>query len=382
MGRTSKTRILSPVSQITFQAPTIEEYVEYEDALSRLAIALVNVANSWRIRQYGVFPPDATRGGFITADGRVAILGNDSYAQVLPQGQPQCGPLDPSTWTWTQMEPLFSRMLSGDIEQIVQISPYEMPEILTRRTGRRDYVFLSRANGLDKCDYDTVCGTMARAFWEDSDRYQVPENCVPLPIYDHNGVFVRMNVFYNGAVFELKTFTHKIMTGPFPFLFRPSYTGICFNTPVASRLPFRRALGGGIIPLFDEIVLDTRVSEVLNGRSSANALLILAGNHAGLDRVLFPGHKTFLIWRRDEPCSRQEFADALNFLAVAKKLGVTVHIRQHPGNTVMGVGDLAKQAKSFHLPLPDEMKEHAGTIKHDEFEDDGRESVSKQTTQP
>ena len=370
MGKSSKTRTFPLASMTSSLAPTIEEFVEYKDAFSRIAIDLVNAANSWRIRQYGCLPPDATRGGFI-----VTISDDVNYARILPQVQPQYGPLDPSTWTWTQMVPLFNSMMPGEIEQIVQISPYEMPEMLTRKTGRRDYVFLSKAIGLDKRDFDYIHGTMARAFWEDSDRYQVPANYFPLPVYDHNGVFVRMNVFYNGAVFELKTFTHKIMTGPFPFLFRPSYTGICFNTPVASRLPFRRALGGGIIPLFDEIVLDTRVSEVLNGRSSANALLILAGNHAGLDRVLFPGHKTFLIWRRDEPCSRQEFADALNFLAVAKKLGVTVHIRQHPGNTVMGVGDLAKQAKSFHLPLPDEMKEHAGTIKHDEFEDDGRESV-------
>jgi hypothetical protein len=375
MGKSSKTRILPQASMTSSPAPTIEEFVEYQDAVSRISIDLVNVANSWRIRQYGCLPPDATRIGFIAWN--VTISDDVSHVQILSPVQPQYGPLDPLTWTWEQMVPLFNSMMPGEIEQIVHISPYEMPELLTRLTGRRDYVFLSRATGLDKCDYDTICGTMARAFWEDSDQYQVPGNCIPLPIYDHHGVFVRMNAFFNGAVFELKTFTHMNLTGPFTFPFRPDHTGICFNTPAASKLPFRRALGGGLIPLFDEIVLDTRIEEVLTGRSPANAILILAGNYAGLDRVLFPGHKAFLLWRPDEPCSPQEFATNLNFVAAAKKLGFTIHIRQYPGNIVMGVGDLAKQAKRFHLPFPDEMKEHAGTIKHDEFEDDGRDSVAE-----
>ena len=61
-----------------------------------------------------------------------------------------------------------------------------------------------------------------------------------------------MNVFYNGGVFELKNFTHKNQPEPYPFLFRPDHFGICFNTPVASKLPFRRALGGGIIPFFND----------------------------------------------------------------------------------------------------------------------------------
>lgn len=376
MDNTSIIRMLSPVSENTSPSPTIEEFVEYRDAYSRIAIALVNAANSWRIRQYGVFTPDAIRGGFIAPDGRIAISDDASYARIPPQVQPQYGPLDPSTWTWTQMDPLFNSMISGNIEQIVQLSPYEMPELLTRLTGRRDYVFLSRATGLDKFDYDTICGIMARAFLEDSDQYQVLGNCVPLPIYDHHGVFVRMNVFYNGAVFELKSFTHMNLTGPFTFLFRPDYSGICFNTPAASKLSFRRALGGGPIPLFDEIVLDTRVSEVLDGRSPANAILVLAGNHARLDRILFPEHKTFLLWRPGEPRSRQEFAEALNFVAAAKKHGVTVHIRQYPSNTVMGVGDLNRQAQRFGLHFPDEIREHAGTINHENTEGDGRDSVA------
>lgn len=376
MGKSSKTRILPQASMTSSPAPTIEEFVEYQDAVSRISIDLVNVANSWRIRQYGCLPPDATRVGFIAWN--VTISDDVSHAQILSPVQPQYGALDPLTWTWEQMVPLFNSMMPGEIEQFVQSSPYEMPEMLTSKTGRRDYVFLSRAMGLDRRDYDSIHGIMARAFVEDSNRYQVPADYFPLPIYDHNGVFVSMNVFYNNAVFELKTFTHKNMPDVFyPFLFKPDHSGICFNTPAASKLPFRHTPGGGRIPLFDEIVLDTRIEDVLTGRSPANAILILAGNYAGLDRGLFPGHKAFLLWRPDEPCSRQEFATNLNFVAAAKKLGFTIHIRQYPGNIVMGVGDLAKQAKRFHLPLPDEMKEHAGTIKHDEFEDDGRDSVAE-----
>ena len=373
MGKSSKTRTFPLASMTSSLAPTIEEFVEYEDAFSRIVIAMVNAANSWRIRQYGDFTHDITRGGFIAGDGRVAISDDASYARILPPVQPQYGPLDPLTWTWKQLDPLFNSMMLDDIEQIVQISPFEIKEMLTRY-GQRDYAFLSDSIGLDKVDYDLVThGTMARAFVENC--YQVPENQIPLPIYNQNGVFIRMNVFYNGAVFELKPFTHKNLPKPYPFLFRPDHSGICFNTPAASKLPFRCALGGGRIPLFDEIVLDTRVSEVLDGKSPANAILILAGNHAGLDRILFPGHKTFLLWRPGKPRSRQEFADTLNFVAAAKKHDVTVHIRQHPGNTVMGVEDLTRQAQSFGLYLPDELREHAGTIKHDEFEDDGRESV-------
>ena len=376
MGSSSKMQTLPQASKIISSSPTTEEFVEYQDAVSRISIDLVNVANRWRIRQYGCLPPDATRDGFIAWD--VAISDVASYAQILYPVQPQYGPLDPLTWTWTQMVPLFNSMMPGEIEQIVQISPYEMPEMLTRKTGRRDYVFLSKAIGLDKRDYDYIHGTMARAFWEDSDRYQVPANYFPLPVYDHNGVFVRMNVFFNNAVFELKTFTHKNhLFEVYPFLFRPDRFGICFNTPAALKLPFRRVLGGGLIPLFDEIVLDTRVAEVLNGKSPANAILISARNYDGLDRVLYPGHKTILMWRPGEPCSRQEFADALDFVAAAKTHGVTVHIRQYPGSSIMGVGDLAKQAKSFRLSLPDAIKKHKGNLDYDDTEGDGGDSVAE-----
>lgn len=379
MGKSSKTHMLLPVAMDTSLAPplagapTIEEFVEYKDAISRIEIAMVNAA-SWRIRQYGGL---ITREGFIAGDVRIAIFDDASYAHILSPVQPQYGPLDPLTWTWVQMNPLFYGMMPEGIdEQIVQISPYEMPEILTRLTGRRDYVFLSRATGLDKYDYDNIHGIMARAFVEDSDHFQVPEDCFPLPLYDHNGVFVRMNVFYNGAVFELKNFTHENLFKTYPFLFKPDLSGICFNTPAASKLPFRRALGGGRIPLFDEIVLDTRVPEVLNGESPANAILISAGHYAGLDRVLFPEHKTFLLWHPGEPRSRQEFADALNFVVAAKKLGFTVDIRQYPDNVILGTSDLARQARSFNLHFPDELQEHAGSIKHDKFEADGKGSVA------
>ena len=374
MGNTSKTRTLPQAPMIIFPEPTTEEIVEYEDAFSRIVIAMVNAANSWRIRQYGDFTHDVTRGGFIAGDGRVAISDDASYARILPPVQPRYGPLDPLTWTWKQLDPLFNSMMLGDIKQIVHISPFEIKEMLTKY-GQRDYAFLSDSMGLDKVDYDLIIhGTMARTFVENC--YQVPGNQIPLPIYNQNGVFIRMNVFYNGAVFELKPFAHKNRPKPYPFLFRPDHSGICFNTPAASKLPFRCALGGGLIPLFDEIVLDTRVSEVLDGRSPANAILILAGNHIGLDRVLFPGHKTFLLWRPGEPRSRQEFAAALNFVAAAKKHGVTVRIRQHPGNAVMGVGDLTRQAQSFGLHLPDELREHAGTINHDDIEDNEKVSVT------
>ena len=356
---------------------------------------MVNAA-SWRIRQYGGLTPDATRGGFI---GRIAISDDASFVRILSPVQPQYGALDPLTWTWEQLDPLFYSMMPGEIEQIVQISPYEIPKMLTSLTGRRDFAFLSRATELDKCDYNKIHGIMSRAFVEDSDQFQVPENCFPLPIYDHNGVFVRMNVYYNGAVFELKSFTHKNLLEPYPFLFRPDRFGICFNTPAALKLPFRRALGGGLIPLFDEIVLDTRIAEVLSGDSPANAILILAavadasssasmepsllsmpissGKYAGLDRVLFPGHKTFLLWRPGEPCSRKEFAAALDFVAAAKMHGVTVHIRQHPGSTILGISDLTRQARSFGLSLPNAIKEHRGTLDHDNTEGDGGDSVAE-----
>ena len=377
MGNTRMRKHPSTAAMTVFPSQTIKEYVDYEDAFSRIAIAMVNAA-SWRMRQYGGFISDATRGGIIIQDGRIVIFDGASYAKILSPVLPLygVGALDPSTWAWELMNPLFNSMMPGDIEQIVQISPYEMPKILTRLTGRRDYVFLSRATGLDKADYDNIHGIMARAFVEDSDQFQVPENFFPLPIYDHNGVFVRMNVFFNGAVFELKSFTHKNLLEVYPFLFRPDRFGICFNTPAASKLPFRRALGGGRIPLFDEIVLDMRIAEVLNGGSPANAILISGRNHSGLDRVLFPEHKTFLLWHPGEPRSRQEFADALDFVAAAKRYRVIVHIRQHPGNAIMGVSDLTRQAEGFGLHFPDVLQEHAGTIKFDEFEDDGNGSVA------
>ena len=115
-------------------------------------------------------------------------------------------------------------------ERFYQVSPDQIPSLLTPLTTQTDFVFQSRALRIDKLDFDNIHGTMTRAFKENTPEVadsirKYRKDWKLLPIRDHDGFFVHMNVFYNDAVFELKTFLHPKF-GICPFLFIPKHSGI------------------------------------------------------------------------------------------------------------------------------------------------------------
>lgn len=318
------------------------------DARSRVIIYLINRANSKSICQFGDLIHDP-HGGFISGDGQVRVSGDASYVGVKPASiQYSDYILSPSTWSWTPAP--WATVIPPELcEKINQVSPYQIPTLLTELTGQNDFVFLSRSLRLDKLDFDNIHGTMTRSRVENV--YSVPEGCRPLPIRDHDGFFVRMNVLCNDAVFEYKTFKHQNLPGIYGFRFIPKHAGVWFKT------------SSGLAPAGD-IVIDTRISDILNGRSPANAGLIVAGNIASLDWLIFFGHRVFYVWRPNEFQSKNTFATALHFVAEAKKHGIEVVINRFSsftsaaGQKLLDLSAVIKQAREYNLDIPANLKFH------------------------
>ena len=318
------------------------------DALSRVIIYLINRANSKSICQFGDLTHDP-HGGFISKDGQVSVSGDASYVAVKPTSiQYSNYILDPSTWSWVPAPG--AMVIPPELcEKIIWISPYQIPTLLTELTGQNDFVFLSRSLRLDKLDFNNIHGTMTRSFDENTPSAPIPKNCTPLQIRDHDGFFVRMNVLCNDAVFEYKTFKHQNLPGIYGFYFIPKHAGVWFNTP------------DGLAPTGD-IVLDTRISDILNGRSPANAGLIDAGNIAALDWAVFLGHSVSYVWRSNEPQSKNTFAAALHFVAEAKKHGIEVVILRFSasfgsdGQKLLKFPAIIKQACAYGIDIPANLK--------------------------
>ena len=321
------------------------------DARSRVTIYLINRANSKSICQFGdlTHNPHHMDGGFITGDGQVRVSGDASYVAVKPTSiQYSNYILDPSTWSWVPAPG--AMVIPPELcEKINQVSPDQIPSLLTVLTGQTDFVFLSRSLQLDKLDFDHIHGTMTRAFVENTPSVvtSIPKDYKSLPIRDHDGFFLRMNVFCNSAVFEYKVFEHPKF-GIRHFLFIPKHPGVWFNT------------SNGLAPTGD-IVLDTRISDILNDRSPANAGLIEAGKIAKLDWEIFFGNRVFYVWRPNELQSRNTFAAALHFVAEAKKHGIEVVILRFSsftsdGQKLLDLPAINKQAQAYNLGIPANIK--------------------------
>ena len=320
------------------------------DAKSRLSVWVINHANSKSIGQLGdlLHDPFHVDGGFISGDGQVRVSGDASYVSFKPTSiQYSAYILDPSSWTWCPAPE--AMVIPPELcETINRISPYQIPTLLTELTGQNDFVFLARALHLDNLDFDNIHGTMTRAFLENV--YRLPEWLTPLPILDYDGFFVRMNVLCRDAVFEFKTFIHQNLPDDiYGFCFSLKHTGVWFNTPDAR-------------PPADDIVIDTRISDILNGRSPANAGLIVAGNIASLDWLIFFGHRVFYVWRPNELQSRDKFAAALHFVAEAKKHGIEVVIFRFTSFSSaadqLNLPAVIKQARDYNLDIPANLKFH------------------------
>lgn len=359
------------------------------DARSRIAIYTINHADSPLIAQLGNLSHDAFRGGFISGDGCMAVSRDASSIQIGPSSttslqwsspldmsveleaarvqiqpihalppsmpislpsnsmQPTCRPISvpqemhfPVPASQSFNAPMFSKFQA--------ISPYNLPDVLTRMTGQYDFISLCRKLELDKKDFDKISeGIFVRTI--DDTKRLYPWGWNTLPTYDHMGIFDRIFVIFQNAVFELKTFKYVDRPGVHPFLFKPEHPGIWFRDGERGPVPG------------ETIILDADVNAVWNRTSPGNAGLIVAGNIAELDYAVFLGHPVQLVWRSDIPQSRIQFAVALNFLAEAKKHGIKVSILKCSGfvqtKEIVELPEIIKQARQYGLDIPSALKD-------------------------
>lgn len=334
-------------------------FVLKTDAWSRIAIYMTNHADSPLIAQLGNLSHDAFRGGFISGDGCMAVSRDASSIQILSASQsatPQstCASLVslqttmPVSVPQAMSYPVPASQSSKVpvLPQFQSLNPHEIPFILSKMLGQYDFIFLSRKLGLDKLDFDnTNEGCLIRAFAENQVDCLLGWNW--LPIRDHIGSFVRMNVLYQDAVFEFKFFKFVDRSGMYGFRFKPEHSGVWFRD---------------VFQTGKTIILDTDVKAVLDCTSPGNAGLIVAGDIASIDYEVLHGHPVQLVWRSDIPQSRIQIAVALNFLAEAKKHGVEVSILKcsgsSPANEILDLPQVRKQALFYGLNIPATLKEN------------------------
>lgn len=342
------------------------------DAASRLAICVINHANSPLIAQCGDLSHDKIRGGFISRDGRVHVSKDASYIERLPYPGQAMGPYLPSVPTTTGYIPMISQgeqPLSGmslspavidptipapststvsvDSKMIPlfrALLPYDIPNLLSYLTEQYDVIYLCRSLGLDGINYDTISkGIFIRSFADNM--VNPPVGGSILPIFDALGSFVRANVYYQWTTYELKVFKYTTRPGLYPFLFRPEHSGIWFNTE------------NGRAPLGGPVVLDT-IDNLLNRTcpANANAGLIDAGDLKYLDWEILRWHPVIFVWHSEESLlSRNHFAAALHFVSEAMKHGLAVSVFDNATNTLMGLQNIIQQACRFNLKIPQNM---------------------------
>ena len=357
------------------------------DAASRLAIYVINHANSPLIAQCGDLSHDKLRGGFNSSDGRVHVSKDASYVKCLPYPWQAMGPyvlsLDPMTTSYpptiSQGEQPQSGMslppavavpsipapststVSVDskmIPSVRNLSPYEIPDLLSYLTEQYDVIYICRSLGLDRIDFDKISeGNFIRTFADNKVDPPIGERI--LPIFNTLGSFVRANVYYQWKVYELKVFKYTTRPGLYPFIFRPEHSGIWFNTY------------DGHAPLWGPIVLDA-IGNFLNGicPTNANAGLIDAGDLKHFDWEILRWHHVILVWHSEESLlSRNHFAAALHFVSEARKHGLDVSIFDNATNTLMGLPDIIHQAYLLNLEIPQNLNT-ASTFKKEFYDDE------------
>ena len=188
------------------------------DARSRIAIYMINHADNPLIAQLGNLSHDAFRGGFFSGDGCMAVSGDAScilLPRVLQSPEP---PLIGAAMLPSSVSLPLDCDLTVSDERISPVTPGNMPFVLSNMTDQYDFIFLCRTLGLDKKDFDHLNnGIFIRTFVDDLMERLPGWNW--LPIRDHLGCFVRMNVLCQNVVFELKTFKFVDRPGVYSFLF-------------------------------------------------------------------------------------------------------------------------------------------------------------------
>ena len=333
------------------------------DARSRIAIYMANKANSPLIAQMGNLSHDAFRGGFISGDGCMAVSRDASSIQMLPASQsffqtalsqPVCTSMVPVQTSLpvsvpqaiSYPVPVSQSSNAPMLPQIKSVKAQELPEVLTRMTGQNDFIFLCRMLGLDKINFDKYnTGIFIRSF-EENRISKLPAGWIGLLVRDHLGSFLRLNVLFNGSVFELKVFKYFDRPDLYALRFKPEHSGVWFPD---------------VIQKGQTIILDSDVNAVCNRTSPGNAGLIDAGDIAGIDYKIFLGHPVQHVWNSNSLQSRNQFAKAFHFLAEAKKHGVDVSILKcsgsSPANEILDLPQVRKQALSYGLDIPAPLKE-------------------------
>ncbi len=346
-----------------------DRFVLDVDAWSRIAVYMTNHADSPLIAQLGDLSHDAFRGGFFSGDGRMAVSGDASSIQMLPAAEgfypyPPAIPQPVSTSLVPLQPPMPTPVIAPHalsypgpalqpynaptLPQIKSLRAQELPEVLTGMTGQNDFIFLCSMLGLDKIDFDNInTGIFIRTFVENT--IPTPPGCIGLPVRNHLGSFLRLNVIFKESVFELKVFKYVDRADLYLFLFKPERSGVWFRDGERGPVPG------------ETVILDPDVNAVWNRTSSGNAGLILAGDIAEIDYKIFFGHPVQLVWRSDTFQSRNLFAVGLSFLAEAKKHGVDVSILKcsgsSPANEILDLPQVRKQALYYGLDIPAPLKE-------------------------
>ncbi len=321
--------------------PDCELFVLNTDAQSRIAIYMINHANSPLIAQLGNLSHDEFRGGFISGDGRMTVSGDASCVHQIMSDSP-------AFFSASVPSPM-GYDLTVSNEKIMSITPEDMTTLLSNMTGMCDFISLCRNLGLDKEDFDHLeNGIFIRSFGEEMiEKNPVPLGCFLLPIRDHLGCFERMNVLYGDVVFELKLFKFVNLNGMHVFYFKPEHSGVWFRDGV---------------PAFGEvIILDTDIPDVWYRLSPANAGLIDVGDNSEIDWKLFSGHETQYVWRSNTLQCKNDLSKALCFLADARKNDVEVVILKYNSisqeSEVVKLPEVIIQARCYGLDIPAALKD-------------------------
>ena len=315
------------------------------DARARLTIYMINHANSPLIAQLGDLSHDTFHGGFITGDGLLAVSGDASFVQALLY------PPEVITSSSQASLPIPASPSSDCIPTVFEhrlcpVFPSDMMRLLSGKAGQHDFIARCRNLGLDKVDFDKINkGIFIRTFADDLVERFPGWNW--LPIRDHLGSCVRMNVLVQDAVFELKLFKFIDRPGVYGFRFKPEHPGVWFRD--------------GAPASGEAIILDTCITDVWNHISPANAGLIDVGDISGIEWKHFFGHEVQYVWRHDSFQCRNDFSKALHFLAEAKKNGIDVSVLKYSDSTraseILDRPEVIKQARCYGLDIPAVLKD-------------------------
>jgi len=294
-----------------------EQFVRRIDAGSRIILTAINWSDTSRIAQMGDFSHNASAEGFYSWDGKkMALPPAPQLAKLTSESL--CRQLDASG-------PNTATIFTGQFLDALGPDP----------------VYLARSLKLDKRDYDNLRhGKIIRSFSDNTT--PLPYGYEPLPIFDHLGFFLRMDVLYCGAVFTSKCFKFKDRLGEVTFLFKPEHSGVCFGVCQGQNA---------------EIVLTPDAAEFISsGRTYA--WLNNTGDLDELDWEVFCGRRVFYLWHADGFQAKNQFSAAMHFAATARKHGVEVQIirRTVSGDYNLALPELVKQAYTYGLRVPAELR--------------------------